>query len=63
MRRLSTHIGKDRVLRVVSQQTRSQAENRELAIERFVELLRDAAKTYLDKKEEHDSQGSETSPP
>lgn len=50
MRRLSTHIGKDRVLRVVSQQTRSQAENRELAIERFVELLRDAAKHISIKK-------------
>ncbi len=42
MRRLGTRIGKDGVLRVISQQTRSQAENKELAVERFVELLRDA---------------------
>jgi ribosome-associated protein len=41
-RRLASRIGKDGVLRVISQQTRSQATNRELAIERFVELLRDA---------------------
>ncbi len=40
--RLATRIGKDGVLRVISQKTRSQAANRELAIERFVELLRDA---------------------
>jgi len=44
MRRLKTRIGKDGVLRVTSQQTRSQTENRELAIKRFVELLRDAIK-------------------
>lgn len=35
-------IGKDGVLRIISQQTRSQVENKELAVERFVELLRDA---------------------
>jgi ribosome-associated protein len=39
MSRLATRIGKDGVLRVVSQQTRSQAANRELTMERFVELL------------------------
>jgi hypothetical protein len=50
MRRLSTHTGKDRVLRVVSQQTCSQAENCELAMEHFVELLRDAAKQIPIKK-------------
>lgn len=38
--RLGSRIGKDGVLRVVSQETRSQATNRELAIERFAELLR-----------------------
>jgi len=37
-RRLKTRIGKDGVLRVISQQTRSQAANRELAVERFVEF-------------------------
>ena len=40
--RLGSHIGKDGVLRVVSQSTRSQAVNRELAIERFTALLRAA---------------------
>ena len=44
IRRLRSCIGKDGVLRVISQQTRSQEENKELAIERFVELLRDAVK-------------------
>ncbi len=42
LRRLGSRIGKDGVLRVISQQTRSQVENRELAVEPFVELLRDA---------------------
>jgi hypothetical protein len=32
------------LLRLISQQTGSQAANRELATERFVELLRDAVK-------------------
>ena len=32
----------DGVMRVISQQTRSQVENKEPAVERFVELLRDA---------------------
>ncbi len=41
-RRLGGRVGKDGVLRVVSQQTRSQAANRELALARFVELLRAA---------------------
>lgn len=44
MRRLQNRIAKDGVLRVISQQTRSQVENKELAIERFAELLRDALK-------------------
>jgi ribosome-associated protein len=39
---LATRIGKKGVLRVISQQTRSQAENRRLEVERFVEQLRDA---------------------
>lgn len=43
-RRLKNRIGKDGVLRVISRQTRSQAANRELAIERFVELLQEALK-------------------
>jgi ribosome-associated protein len=36
MRQLASRVGKDGVLRVISQQTRSQAANRELAIERFI---------------------------
>jgi len=44
MRRLANRIGKDGVLRIISQQTRSQTANRELAMERFIELLRDAVK-------------------
>ena len=58
MRRLSTHIGKDRVLRAVSQQTRSQAENRELARERFLELLRDAVKQVPVRKKTRVSKGA-----
>jgi ribosome-associated protein len=42
LRRLSNRIGKDGVLRVICQQTRSQAENKELAVGRFVELLQEA---------------------
>ena len=42
MNRLAHRIGKDGVLRVVSQSTRSQLSNREFAIERFVELVREA---------------------
>jgi ribosome-associated protein len=42
--RLASRIGKNGVLRVVSQQTRSQTANRETAVERFVELLREAVK-------------------
>ncbi|HUV36523.1 MAG TPA: alternative ribosome rescue aminoacyl-tRNA hydrolase ArfB [Patescibacteria group bacterium] len=41
-RRLRTRITRDGVLRVVSQRYRSQRANREAAVERFVELLRDA---------------------
>ncbi len=44
LRRIGSRIGKDGVLRVISQKPRSQAENRELAVERFVELLRDAVR-------------------
>lgn len=44
MRRLRTRIGKDGVLRVISQKTRSQAANRQLAVERFVELMQGALK-------------------
>lgn len=40
--RLRSRIGADGVLRVVSQQSRSQAANRDAAVERFAELLREA---------------------
>ena len=42
--RLGSRISKNGVLRVVSQQTRSQAANREAALLRFIELLRSAVK-------------------
>lgn len=38
--RLATRVNKEGVLRVVSQKTRSQAANRDAAVERFVNLLR-----------------------
>ncbi len=44
MRRLATRMGKSGILQINSQQTRSQAANRELAVERFIELMRDAVK-------------------
>jgi len=40
--RLRTRISKDNRLRVISQRHRSQIANREAAIERFTELLKDA---------------------
>jgi len=40
LRRLASRVSKEGVLRVVSQETRSQAANREAASERFAELLR-----------------------
>ncbi len=58
LRRLATRIGKDGLLRVISQQTRSQIENKELAIERFVELLRDAIKQVPIRKKTRVSKGA-----
>jgi len=58
MRRFETRIGKDGVLRVMSQQTRSQAENKELAIERFAELLQDALKQVPIRKQTRVSKGA-----
>ncbi|MDA3897475.1 MAG: alternative ribosome rescue aminoacyl-tRNA hydrolase ArfB [Desulfobacteraceae bacterium] len=40
--RLKTRISKDNILRVISQRHRSQIANREAAIERFAELLKEA---------------------
>jgi ribosome-associated protein len=44
-------IDKKGVMRVVSQQTRSQAANRELAAERFAALIRDALKPRRPRRE------------
>jgi ribosome-associated protein len=41
---IQSRLGKDGVLRVISQQTRSQVENKELALERSAGLLRNALK-------------------
>jgi ribosome-associated protein len=48
--RIGSRIGKDGVLRVISQKTRSQAANRELAVERFIELLHNAVKQVPTRK-------------
>ncbi|MEN6437243.1 MAG: alternative ribosome rescue aminoacyl-tRNA hydrolase ArfB [Syntrophobacter sp.] len=58
MRRLATRISKDGVLRVISQQTRSQLENKELAVERFAELLRDALRQVPVRKKTRVSKGA-----
>jgi len=50
VRRIGSRIGKDGVLRVISQKTRSQAANRELAVERFIELLRNTVKQVPTRK-------------
>lgn len=42
--RLATRISKKGILRVISQKTRSQAANKEIALERFVALLQQALK-------------------
>jgi ribosome-associated protein len=59
LRRLRIRIGKDGVLRVISQQTHSQVENKELAVERFVELMRDALKQVPIRKKTGVSKGAE----
>jgi ribosome-associated protein len=56
--RLKTRIGKDGLLRVISQQTRSQLENRELAVERFVELVKDAVRQVPIRKKTRVSKGA-----
>jgi ribosome-associated protein len=58
MSRLENRIGKNGVLRVISQQTRSQVENKELAIERFSELLRDALRQIPIRKKTQVSKGA-----
>lgn len=50
LERLPTRISKKGELRVVSQKTRSQAANREVALERFVELLQQALESRSERK-------------
>jgi ribosome-associated protein len=50
MTRLRTRVNKHGVLRVVAQRHRSQAANREAAIERFVELLQETLKPVKSRK-------------
>jgi ribosome-associated protein len=57
-RRLVNRIGKDGVLRVISQQTRSQVENKQLAVERFVQLLRNALEQVPIRKKTRVSKGA-----
>jgi ribosome-associated protein len=56
--RLGNRIDKDGILRVTSQTTRSQAANRELAIDRFTELLRDSLKQLPPRKKTRVSKGA-----
>jgi len=50
MTRLRTRVNKHGVMRVVAQRHRSQAANREAAIERFVELLQETLKPVKSRK-------------
>ena len=56
--RLGSRIDKDGILHVTSQTTRSQLSNRELATNRFVELLRDALKQVPVRKKTRVSKGA-----
>ncbi|MGA2224846.1 MAG: hypothetical protein ABSH41_10430 [Syntrophobacteraceae bacterium] len=58
LRRLENRIGKDGVMRVISQQTRSQVENKELAIERFAGQLQDALKPVPIRKKTRVNKGA-----
>ncbi|MGC8494686.1 MAG: alternative ribosome rescue aminoacyl-tRNA hydrolase ArfB [Syntrophobacteraceae bacterium] len=58
LRRLKNRVGADGLLRVISQQTRSQAANRELAVERFVELMREALRQTPARKTTRVSSGA-----
>jgi hypothetical protein len=58
MHRLENRICKDGLLRFISQQTRSQAKNRDLAIKRFAELLQDALKRVPIRKKTRVSKGA-----
>jgi ribosome-associated protein len=56
--RLATRIGKDGLLRGISQQSRSQLEDKELATERFEELMRDALGQVSIRKKTRVSKGA-----
>ncbi len=58
LRRPENRISKNGVLRVISQQTRSQAANRELATKRFIELLQDALRQVPIRKKTRVSKGA-----
>ena len=53
LRKLTTRINKEGVLRVVSQRTRSQDLNREDAVTRFAELLRAALTVQRERRKTH----------
>ena len=50
MEQLATRIGKNGTLRIVSQKARTQSGNRELALERFAGLIREAIRVYPRRK-------------
>ena len=50
LRRLATRISSDGILRVMSQKYRTQSANRRAALERFVELMREALKRTRKRK-------------
>jgi ribosome-associated protein len=50
LEKLATRVSRAGVLRVVSQQTRSQAANREAALERFINLLQQALEETPERK-------------
>ena len=47
---LPTRISKKGILRVISQKTRSQAANKEVALERFIDLLQQALKQESERR-------------
>ena len=47
--KLRRRIGKDGILHISAHDTRSQADNRELVLKRFMELLREALEPVLDR--------------
>ncbi|MFH2220451.1 MAG: alternative ribosome rescue aminoacyl-tRNA hydrolase ArfB [Pseudomonadota bacterium] len=58
MTRLRTRVNKDGVLRIAAQRHRHQAANREVAVERFVELLKEALTPVKTRKKTRTSAGA-----